>query len=201
MFRSGKAKPFPIFLDSPMAIEATKIYQKHAELFDEQMTKFIADRPLREDLKTMKATPTANDSRAINDINGACLVMAGAGMCNAGRIVHHLKANLWKPGTHVIIVGYQGTGSLGRRLVDGATEVKIFGETIAVKAKIHTLGGFSAHAGQTDLLHWFSVIAPAKPRVVLTHGEDDQRAALAKAIQQRFRLTSKLPALGEAIEL
>jgi metallo-beta-lactamase family protein len=101
----------------------------------------------------------------------------------------------------VLIVGYQSHGSLGRRLVDGEKEVKIFGEPIAVKAKIHTLGGFSAHAGQTDLMHWFNFIAPSRPRVVLTHGEDDQRAALAKLIQQRHRLTSKLPAMGESIEL
>jgi metallo-beta-lactamase family protein len=86
-------------------------------------------------------------------------------------------------------------------LVDGEKVVSIFGEKIAVKAKIHTLGGFSAHAGQTDLLHWFSVIAPKKPRVILTHGEDDQRAALAKIIQQRFRLPSKSPAMGEVIEI
>jgi metallo-beta-lactamase family protein len=201
MFRTGKAQPFPIFLDSPMAIEATNICLKHKDIFDEHMTRFISERPLRQDLKTLKPTPTANESKAINDVPGACLVMAGAGMCNAGRIVHHLKANLWKPDTHVIIVGYQGHGSLGRRLVDGETHVKIFGETVAVKAKIHTLGGFSAHAGQTDLLHWFSHIAGCKPRVILTHGEDDQRAALAKAIQTRFRLPSKSPAMGESIEL
>jgi metallo-beta-lactamase family protein len=149
----------------------------------------------------MKPTPTAADSRAINEVRGACLVLAGAGMCNGGRILHHLKANLWKPETHVLIVGYQGHGSLGRRLVEGAKEVTMFGEKIAVKAKVHTLGGFSAHAGQTDLMHWFSIIAPSKPRVVLTHGEDDQRGALAKLIQQRYRLPSKLPKMGETIEL
>lgn len=201
MFRAGKVKPFPIFLDSPMAIEATNIYVKHQEIFDDEMKKFIRDRPLKSDLKSLKLTPTANESKAINDVTGACLVLAGAGMCNAGRIVHHLKANLWKPSTHVLIVGYQGNGSLGRRLVDGEKVVTIFGEKIAVKAQIHTLGGFSAHAGQTDLLHWFSVIAPRKPKVMLTHGEDDQRAALAKLIQQRFRLPSKSPAMGEVIEL
>jgi metallo-beta-lactamase family protein len=201
MFRAGKVKQFPIFLDSPMAIEATNIYVKHRDIFDDDMKAYIQDRPLRADLKTMKPTPTANESRAINDVKGACLVLAGAGMCNAGRIVHHLKANLWKPGTQVLIVGYQGYGSLGRRLVDGEKVVSIFGEKIAVKAKVHTLGGFSAHAGKTDLLHWFSVIAPSKPRLILTHGEDDQRAALARAIQQRYRLPSKLPAMGEVIEL
>lgn len=201
MFRAGKIEPFPIFLDSPMAIEATRIYMNHMELFDDEMKAFIHDRPLREDLKTMQPTATADESRAINNIRGACLVMAGSGMCNGGRILHHLKENLWKPSTHVIIVGYQVQGSLGRLLVDGAKEVKIFGERIAVKAKIHTLGGFSAHAGQTDLTHWFSFIAPSKPRVVLTHGENDQRAALAQLIQQRYGLPSRLPELGEVIEL
>jgi metallo-beta-lactamase family protein len=201
MFRAGKVKPFPIFLDSPMAIEATNIYVKHMELFDDEMKAFIRDRPLRADLKTMKPTATANESRAINDVRGACLVIAGAGMCNGGRILHHLKANLWKPSTHVLIVGYQGHGSLGRQLVDGEEEVNIFGEKIAVNATIHTLGGFSAHAGQTDLMCWFDVIARSKPRVVLTHGEDDQRAALARLIQRRHRLPSKLPKMGEVIEI
>jgi metallo-beta-lactamase family protein len=201
MFRTKKVRPFPIFLDSPMAIEATNIYMRHRELFDEGMTKFLAEQPLRADLKTMKLCPTAQDSMKINEQPGPCLVMAGAGMCNAGRILHHLKANLWKPDTHVLIVGYQGDGSLGRRLVNGEKMVSIFGEKIVVKAKVHTLGGFSAHAGQTDLLTWFSAIAPSKPRVVLTHGEEEPRRILAQKIQQRFKLKSTLPRMGETIEL
>jgi metallo-beta-lactamase family protein len=201
MFRAGKVKPFPVFLDSPMAIQATEIYMKHLELFDDEMMAYIRKRPLREDLKTLKPTATAEESRAINDVRGACLVMAGAGMCNGGRILHHLRANLWKPDTHVLFVGYQGYGSLGRLIVDGAKEVTMFGEKIAVKAQIHTLGGFSAHAGQTDLLYWMSIIAPSKPRVYLVHGEDDQRTAFAKMIQKRFRLPSKLPKMGEVVEL
>jgi len=201
MFRTKKVRPFPIFLDSPMAIEATNIYTRHRELFDEGMTKFIAEKPLRADLKTMKMCVTAEDSMKINDESGPCLIMAGAGMCNAGRILHHLKQNLWKPDTHVLIVGYQSHESLGRRLVDGDKLVGIHGEKIAVKAQVHTLGGFSAHAGQTDLLTWFSAIAPSKPRVILTHGEDGPREALAKKIQQRFKLPSRLPQMGEVIEL
>jgi metallo-beta-lactamase family protein len=200
MFRGRKAKPFPIFLDSPMAIEATKIYERHPELFDDEMTRFIRERPLKEDLKTLKACVTSQQSREINDQAGPCLVMAGAGMCNAGRILHHLKASLWKPDTHVLIVGYQGNGSLGRRLVDGADSVRIHGATVAVKARVHTLGGFSAHAGQSDLLTWFSAMAPRKPRVILTHGEDGPRQALAKRIQQRFRLDCTLPQMKDVIE-
>jgi metallo-beta-lactamase family protein len=174
---------------------------RHRELFDEGMTKFITEKPLREDLKTLKVCVTAQDSMKINDQSGPCLVMAGAGMCNAGRILHHLKASLWKPDTQVLIVGYQGDGSLGRRLVNGEKLVSIHGEKIAVKAKVHTLGGFSAHAGQTDLLAWFGALAPVKPRVVLTHGEDRQRQILAQKIQQRFKLKSALPRMGETIEL
>ena len=112
-----------------------------------------------------------NESKALNHVHGPCLIMAGAGMCNAGRILHHLRQNLWRPDTHVIFVGYQGAGTLGRRLVDGAKQVPIFGERIAVRASVHTLGGFSAHAGQDDLLDWFGALAPCRPRVILTHGE------------------------------
>jgi len=201
MFRRKKVRPFPIFLDSPMAIEALNIYTRHRELFDDAMTKFIAEKPLRADLKTMKLSVTAEDSRKINEQDGPCLIMAGAGMCNAGRILHHLKQNLWKPNTHVLIVGYQSQESLGRRLVEGAKLVSIHGEKVVVKAQVHTLGGFSAHAGQTDLLSWFDALAPAKPQVILTHGEDGPRQAFAQKIQQRYKLKSALPKMGETIEL
>jgi len=199
MFRNKKVRPFPIFLDSPMAIQATNIYTKHRELFDEAMLKYVREKPLREDLKTMKLCVTAEDSMKINDQAGPCLVMAGAGMCNAGRILHHLKANLWKPEAHVLIVGYQSHESLGRRLVEGAKLVSIHGEKIAVKAKVHTLGGFSAHAGQKDLLKWFDTIAPSKPRVVLTHGEDGPREALSKLIWQKHRFKATRPQMQETI--
>jgi metallo-beta-lactamase family protein len=201
MLREQKVRPFPIFMDSPMAIEATNIYLHHRELFDDEMTKFIAERPVREDLKTLTLSLTADDSRKINDQPGPCLIMAGAGMCTAGRILHHLKQNLWRPETHVLIVGYQSYESLGRRLVEGAKTVRIFGEKIAVRAQVHTLGGFSAHAGQKDLLAWFSAIAPAKPRVILTHGENGPREALAKQIQERFHLPSALPNMHDVVEL
>ncbi len=201
MFRENKVRPFPIFLDSPMAAEATQIYANHPELFDEEMTKFIAERPMREDLKSLKITISVEESKAINNQEGSCMVLAGAGMCNAGRILHHLRANLFKPETHVIMVGYQGQGSLGRLLVDGAEQVTIYNEKIAVHAQVHMLTGFSAHAGQTDLLKWFSSIAPCKPKVALTHGEDEPRKELARQIQTRFGLSCMLPAMKEGLEL
>ncbi len=201
MFRGRKAAPFPIFLDSPMAIEATKIYAAHRELFHPKMAKFVSEKPLRDDLTTMKMTATAHESKQINEVEGTCFIMAGAGMCNGGRILHHFKQNLWKPDTQVLMVGYQGRGSLGRRLIDGQERVRIHGETVMMAATVHTLGGFSAHAGQSDLLDWFSVIAPSKPKVVLTHGEDKQRGGLARKIQQRFKISSTLPKMGDVVEL
>jgi metallo-beta-lactamase family protein len=126
--------------------------------------------------------------------------MAGAGMCNAGRILHHLKQNLWRPETHVMIVGFQAEGTIGRLLVEGAKRVPIFGERIAVKARIHTLGGFSAHAGQSDLLRWAGQLAPAKPRFFITHGETKGRDALAAAVTERFQLPAEKPLRGESVE-
>jgi len=201
MFRNEGVRRFPIFLDSPMAIEATKIYARHLELFDEDMLRYIRQKPLREDLKTLTATVTPEESRRINDCPGPCLVMAGAGMCNAGRILHHLKQNLWKPETHVVFVGYQGRGSLGRRLVEGAKSVNIFGEKVVVRAQMHTLNGFSAHAGQKDLLNWLGIIAPSRPRVVVIHGEDGPRTTLAGLIRERYGLPSVLPKQGDVIEV
>lgn len=200
MFRKKKVGPFPIFLDSPMAIEATNIYLRHRELFDDELLNFIKDRPLREDLKTMKLTASAEESKQINDVTGSCLIMAGAGMCNGGRILHHLRQNLWKPETQVLFVGFQGYGSLGRKLIEGLDPVTIHGEKVAVRAKMHTLNGFSAHAGQSDLLAWFRSIAKSEPRVVLTHGEDRQRSELAKRIRREFGLRSTLPKMGDVIE-
>jgi metallo-beta-lactamase family protein len=200
MFRERKVPSFPVFLDSPMAAEAWKIYARHTELFDDEMLAFLRAGSIEADLRTMRTTVSADESRALNDQPGPCLIMAGAGMCNAGRIQHHLRQNLWKPETHVVIVGYQGEGTLGRQLVDRAKSVKIHGEKVAVKARIHTLGGFSAHAGQTDLLAWFSAMSGARPRVALIHGEEKPRLALAQQLQERYALAPLLPALGDSIE-
>ncbi len=201
IFRKNLLPKFPVYLDSPMAIEATQIYRRHAELFDEDLTREIREHPLEDDLNTVQATATAEESKALNHVHGPCLIMAGAGMCNAGRILHHLRQNLWRPDTHVIFVGYQGEGTLGRRLVDGAKQVQIFGERIAVRAHVHTLGGFSAHAGQDDLLHWLGALAPCRPRVILTHGEANNQRALAEKILETYQLTASIPKIGETITL
>jgi metallo-beta-lactamase family protein len=154
---------------------------------------------LWEGLDTLQFTETAAESRGLNSIDGPCLIIAGAGMCTGGRILHHLRHNLWKEQTTVVIVGYQAEGTLGRLLVEGARRVEIFGEEVAVRAAIHTLGGFSAHAGQSDLLGWLAPIAAGRPQVVLTHGEEKARIPLAAQIAARFGITAALPLYGETL--
>lgn len=201
LFCAGTVKPFPIYLDSPMAIEASRVYLRYPDLFDEEAKKLNGSCNLVRNHECVHPTPTAQDSMKLNDVPGPCLIMAGSGMCNGGRILHHLKHGLWKPETTVMIVGFQGEGTLGRMLVDGKSPVKIFGEEIAVKAHIHTLNGFSAHAGQSELLKWFGHLAPSKPQVVLTHGEAKGREPLAELIQKRYGLKPVLPMQGDKIRL
>jgi metallo-beta-lactamase family protein len=129
------------------------------------------------------------------------MILAGAGMCNAGRILHHLRNNVWKEETSVLIVGFQGRGTVGRALVDGAKMIRVLGEKIVVRASVHSLGGFSAHAGQRDLLNWLAPMAARRPRVFLTHGEERGREPLAACIEQRFRIKPELPGYRDVIEL
>jgi metallo-beta-lactamase family protein len=200
-FKRKTLPKFPIFVDSPMAIEATKLYGKHHDLFDEEALAMHKSGELRTNLDTAKFCPTADDSRALNDIEGPCLIIAGAGMCNGGRILHHLRNNLANPNTTVLIVGFQSHGSLGRMLVDGKPFVKIFGERIPVRASVHTFGGLSGHAGQSDLMNWLGTLAPSKPRVILTHGEDRARKPFGRLIQERYRLKAEYPDLGDVITI
>ncbi len=201
LFRDKIVPRFPLFLDSPMAIAATRIYAKHPELYDEEAMELIRAGDLQEDLQSVRIAETAEQSKLINEMDGPFMVIASSGMCTSGRIVHHLRNRLWQPDATVIIVGYQSRGSLGRELVDGAKRVRIFGEEIDVNARIHTLGGFSAHAGQTELLRWYNSLASSNPRVVLTHGESDGRSALAGKLAQRHGVDAQVPMLGDVISI
>lgn len=200
-FRNKTLPRFPIYLDSPLAIEATKLYGRHNELFDQEAQAMARSGELRSYLQSVRFCPTADESRALNDKTGPCMIMAGNGMCSGGRIVHHLRHNLYRPETAVLIVGYQSPGTVGRQLVDGAGSVAIHGERVVVRASIHTMGGFSAHAGQDDLLNWFAGVAPSRPRVIITHGEDRARKALSDLIRSRHGLRPERPNLGDVIEL
>jgi metallo-beta-lactamase family protein len=199
-FKRKTLKPFPIFVDSPMAIEASHIYKRHSELFDEEAIEMMKSGELARNLRTMKACPTAADSRGLARRKGPFLVMAGAGMCTGGRIMHHLENHLPDPTTLLLMVGYQSSGSIGRKIVDGARTVRIYGRPVQVRARTHTFGGLSGHAGQRDLLAWIETLAPSRPRVILTHGEDGPRRIFGGLIQKRLGLKAEMPDYLDTIE-
>lgn len=201
MFHAKKVPAFPVYLDSPMAIKAFDVYKDHQDLLDEEYHELKRRGVFPLDREYFISVQRADESKALNDVKGPCLILAGAGMCNGGRILHHLRHNISNPNTHVIIVGFQAYGSTGRKLVDRVPKLNILGEEKVVKAKVHTLSGFSAHAGQTDLMNWFSYLAPSKPKVVITHGEDGPRNALADLIKKKYKINSTLPRIGEVIEV
>lgn len=191
----------PIIVDSPMASAANRLYAQHWHEFDAETQQLLADKTLDREWASVRTTETKEESMALNDLPGPCVIIAGAGMCNGGRILHHFKHNLWRPETRVIIVGYQSPGTLGSALVHGAKWVRIHGERIVVRAQIHTLGGFSAHAGQSELLEWFQPLAASRPVLALNHGDPAPRHALGEQVRRRWRLTPAYPRLGETLTL
>jgi metallo-beta-lactamase family protein len=189
-----------IFLDSPMAGKVVKVYDRHHELFDAEAKATWRGTPNPFRLPNLHITETADESMAINRIERGAIVIAGSGMANGGRILHHLKHNIGRRGTHVVFVGYQSVGTLGRRLVDGARWVRIHGHDQRVGARIHTVGGLSAHADQQGLLDWFAHFEPT-PRVALVHGEDQAREALAGEIGERHGVAAELARPGMAMQV
>ncbi|MBK5935612.1 MBL fold metallo-hydrolase RNA specificity domain-containing protein [Halorhodospira halophila] len=174
-----------VFLDSPMAIEATKVYARFPELYDAETAAFYAEpENHRFQLPNLRLTPQAEDSMAINRVQSGALIIAGSGMCNGGRIRHHFKHNLWRRNCNVIMVGFQAQGTPGRALVDGARELTLWGEPVRVGATVHTVGGLSAHAGRSELIAWAEHFANG-PRVALVHGESGAMDSLAEALRSR----------------
>jgi metallo-beta-lactamase family protein len=197
--RAGRFRS-PVCVDSPMAIEATMVYARHAELLDAETRAIVrdGDTPLR--FPGLQFLRTAQESKKLNEVDGGTVVIAGSGMCNGGRIIHHLRHNLPNPATQVVFVGFQAAGTLGRRLVDGQKVVRILGEEVPVKAQIHTLGGFSAHAGQTGLFNWAKNFEP-RPRLFLTHGENKARMVLGARLEKELGYRPVMPSYGETVEL
>src|SRR5512136_321902 len=159
-----------VFLDSPMAISATAIFERHPECYDEETAKLFSAGLDPLDLAGLHFTRETQDSIAINRVGGGAVIMAGSGMCSGGRVRHHLKHNLWRGDSSIVFVGFAASGSLARRIIDGASHVHLFGEEIPVRASIHTINGFSAHADQAELLAWHRQIG-APERTFLVHGE------------------------------
>lgn len=201
-FRTGLLKPMPVIVDSPMASSVSTLYSKHKEVYDERANELLAQNMKPLSYEGLHYTRSADESKLLNDREGPIVIISASGMATGGRVRHHLVRGLPDLNTHVVIVGYQGTGTLGRRLVDHAQSVRIFGDEIEVNARIHTLGGFSAHAGQTELIEWAKPLATAgKPRFILTHGEDHPRNTLANLLRERFHAKVDMPRYAESFTL
>ncbi|MGH8033620.1 MAG: MBL fold metallo-hydrolase RNA specificity domain-containing protein [Lysobacterales bacterium] len=201
---------FRIFLDSPMAIEASKVYWNNTQLHDEEARLLRLENGSISTLPNLKLSRSSEDSMAINLIRSGAIIIAGSGMCNGGRIVHHLKHNLGQAQNQVIIVGYQAFGTLGRKLVDGFDSVRIHGEQVPVRAKIHTVGGLSAHGDQEDLARWYECMTkrqPASPPpvnpppVYLVHGERETQMQFKDYLHSRYGTAVHLPDAGQRLDL
>lgn len=174
----------PVFLDSPLSINLTEVYQQHVEELDEELRALISQGIDPFLFPGLEFTPSVEQSRAINEKN-KIIVIAGSGMCQGGRILHHLKHNLWREDSAIVFVGYQARNTLGRAIVDGAQKVHIFGEPIAVKAKIYTINGFSAHGDKSVLLDWLK--GTGKAEIILNHGEESSASSLVAELKAMKR--------------
>jgi metallo-beta-lactamase family protein len=179
-----------VYIDSPMATTATEVFRKNAQVFDEETKELIlsGDNPL--DFKNLIFTRSTAESQALNMNRTPKIIISASGMCEAGRIRHHLKHNLWDPKNSIVFVGYQAEGTLGRALIDGVKEVKLFGETVIVAAEIHNLEGFSGHADQNGLLDWLGGFQKIPKQIFLVHGEEQSTIDFAKAAQERLGLST-----------
>jgi len=200
LLRENRIPSLPVFLDSPMAVEIMRIFNRYPSYLDEEAKAILrSGRPLF-DFPGLRLTPTAADSKAINAVSGPAVIMAGSGMATGGRIKHHLKLQIGRPETTVLFVGYQAQGTLGRTIIDGATEVRIFGEILPVRARIARIAGFSAHAGKDELKRWLRGFAVRPRRLFLCHGEEDVSLSLAAELSAEGWKTV-VPSYGEEYEL
>jgi metallo-beta-lactamase family protein len=193
LIRKGFIPSIPVYIDSPLAISATEIFSRNSDCFDEETKALLSEGENPLELPEIIYTQTAEESKAINEDSRPGIIISASGMCDSGRIKHHLKHHLWRKESHIVIIGYQGEGTIGRRLVDGAKTVRLFGEEIAVKAHIHTLGGFSAHADQKGLLEWLSHFNNPQLEIFVNHGEEKISIELGQIIRQKFHLKTVIP--------
>jgi len=197
----GRVPNIPIFVDSPLAVDVTAVFRKHPEVFDEETRKYLTDGDDPFGFKRLTYIREANESKKLNDLHGPCVIISPSGMCEAGRILHHLRNNLEDPRCTVLITGYQADNTLGRRLLDKAPEVKVFGEPMRVRASVESLQALSAHADQAELLEWMKPLAGTVKKVFLVHGEPDGARTLQQAIQKEYGVETLLPGWGHKFEL
>ncbi len=201
LLMSGKLPPMQVYIDSPMAVAATEIFKRNYEQFDQETTELISagENPLT--MPILHLCSTVEESRALNEIKGGAIILSASGMCDAGRIKHHLKHNLWRPECTVLFVGFQCIGTKGQCLLSGVPSIRIHGEEVSVRADIRSIDGYSCHADQQELLGWLSAFKQKPARVFLVHGESEALAAMKKLAQEKIGIDAYIPAWQETVEL
>ena len=191
----------PVYVDSPLAISATEVFQKNLDLLKEEIREKLksGDNPL--EFPGLRFTKTAEESKELNEMNEPAIIISASGMCDVGRIKHHLKHNLWNPKNTILFVGYQAPGTLGRTIIDGAKKIKIFGEEIAVNARIEYIEGYSGHADQEWLLNFVYSFINKPKHIFLVHGEIDGQEVLKEKIEETTNIPVTIPRFGECYEL
>lgn len=191
----------PVYVDSPLAISATEIFKENMNLFDEETQELIqsGDNPL--EFPGLQFTRTADESKSLNEMDGAAIIISASGMCDVGRIKHHLKHHIWNPNSTILFVGYQAPGTLGRRIVDGAKTIKIFGEEIAVNARIEYIEGYSGHADQEWLMNFIYSFITKPKHIFLVHGEPEGQIILQEKITQEAKIPVTIPEFGEVYSI
>ena len=191
----------PVYVDSPLAISSTEVFKENMNLFDEETQAEIkrGDNPL--EFPGLKFTVTAEESKALNENPEPCIIISASGMCEVGRIKHHLKHNLWNPNSTILFVGYQAPGTLGYSIVNGAKKVKIFGEEIAVNARIEYIEGYSGHADQDGLMNFVYSFIKKPKQIFLIHGEEESQEVLEQKLEEETKLPVKIPNYGDTYEL
>jgi metallo-beta-lactamase family protein len=199
--RQGRLPRLQVFVDSPMADKVTAITWKHSEVLDDETRALLSLREQHPEWLDLRFTKSVEESMALNRITAGAIIVSASGMCDAGRIKHHLRHNLGRSECAVVIIGYQAEGTLGRRLVDGEKRVRIFGEDIAVRAGIHTIGGLSAHADQAALIGWLKGFEQAPRRCFVVHGEAETACGFAAQVQRDLGWRAEAPARGTHVVL
>jgi metallo-beta-lactamase family protein len=201
LFLRKEIPPLIVFLDSPMAIRITEVFKRHAELFDKEMMQRLRQGNSFFSFENLKIIQTVEESKAINNIKGSSIIIAGSGMVTGGRIKHHIVNNITRPESTILFVGYQAEGTPGRILLDGAREIRLLGQIYPVKAHIERIEGFSAHADRDGLLDWLADIRVPPRCVYVTHGEEKAADSFAKVLHERTGWTTKVPRYKETVEL
>jgi len=199
LWKAGALPRCRIFLDSPLAISTTRVFARYRDYYDAEGQNVFAGDPNPFHFTPLRFTQSTEESKEINKTSRGNIIIAGSGMCTGGRIIHHLRHNLWHKDSGVLFVGYQGVGTLGRRIVSGEKNVRVYGEEIAVGAHVWTSNGFSSHADQPILLDWIKKAAPSN--LILVHGEDEILDVFADRIRQDLSIDSHVAKLGETIDV